>query len=195
VVPKAASSLLPPVFSYAQARRAGYSKHEIYRLRDSGRIEVISRGVYRRSKTPLLEEDLAEVAVKAPRATLCLASALVRHDLTDEIPARTDIALPRRTRAPSVLAPVRWHHFEVDTFDIGRTLLTLEGHTAIGLYSAERSIIDAFRLRGTEGHELAHIALKRWLRKPGHHPAALLRVAKHFPRTLTPLRKALELLL
>ena len=186
---------LPQVFSYAQARRAGYSKHEIYRLRDAGQIEAISRGVYRRSVAAILEEDLVEIALKAPHATLCLASALVRHGLTDEILARTDIALPRRTRNPSVLAPVRWHHFEVATFELGRTQLSLDGHTTIGLYSPERSIVDAFRLRATEGHELAHVALKRWLRKPGNHAAALLQLAKHFPRTVTPLRKALELLL
>lgn len=192
---KAHPSLLPQVFSYAQARRAGYSKHELYRLRDAGQIEAISRGVYRRSAATALEEDLAEIALKATHATLCLASALVRHDLTDEIPARIDIALPRRTRNPTVLAPVRWHQFDIATFEIGRTLLSLDERTTIGLYSPERSLIDAFRLRATEGHELAHAALKRWLRRPGNHPVVLLQLAKHFPRTVTPIRKALELLL
>jgi predicted transcriptional regulator of viral defense system len=138
--------------------------------------------------------DLLEVAHKAPQATLCLVSALSRHGLTDEIPDRTHVALPRRARAPSVGAAVCWHRFAPETFDVGRTLVKLAPGVEIGLYSPERSIVDAFRLRGREGHELAHEALERWLRKR-NQPAALLRLAKHFPRTLTPIRKALELLL
>lgn len=138
--------------------------------------------------------DLLEVAHKAPQATLCLESALSRHGLTDEIPDRTHVALPRRARAPSVGAAVCWHRFAPETFLVGRTLVKLAPGVEIGLYSPERSIVDAFRLREREGHELAHEALKRWLRKR-NQPAALLRLAKHFPRTLIPIRKALELLL
>jgi predicted transcriptional regulator of viral defense system len=191
---KREAASLPPTFSYAQARAAGYTKHAIYRLRDTGRIEVLSRGLYRLKSDEVLDLDLLEIAHKAPQATLCLASALSRHVLTDEIPDRTEIALPRRTRPPSVLAPVRWHQFERQTFEIGRTLVPLTAGVQIGLYSPERSIVDAFRLRGVEGHELANEALKRWLRKR-NQPAALLRIAKHFPRAVTPIRKALELLL
>jgi 2-polyprenyl-6-methoxyphenol hydroxylase-like FAD-dependent oxidoreductase len=65
----------------------------------------------------------------------------------------------------------------------------------IGQYSPERSIVDAFRLRGREGHELGHEALRRWLRRSGAQPAHLLEMASKFPRALTPLRQALEVLL
>jgi hypothetical protein len=188
-------SQLPAMFSYAQARAAGLSKHELYKLRDEGVVELLSRGLYQRANAASAHLELAEIAHKAPRGTLCLTSALSRHGLTDEIPARIDVALPRRTRPPAVGAPVHWHQFEVTTFDVGRTLLALEEGATLGLYSPERSVVDAFRLRATQGDELAHEALKRWLRRPGNQPAALLRLAKNFPRTVNPIRKAMELLL
>jgi hypothetical protein len=93
------------------------------------------------------------------------------------------------------LSPVQWHLFDAATFDIGRDTLRLDADTRIGLYSAERSIIDAFRTRGHGGHELAYEALKRWLRRRAAHPSTLLKLASRFPRAATPIRNALEILL
>lgn len=187
---------LPPIFSYAQARQAGLSQRRIYWLRDQGLIEPLTQGTYRRAGAGLdADPDLVEIATRASRATLCLASALARHDLTDAIPAKIDIALPRGTRRPPTAAPVKWHVFDADMFDIGRDTLALTGDARIGLYGAERSIIDAFRLRHQEGTDLAHEALKRWLGRRGSSPAELIRMAHHFPKALPSLRAALEILL
>lgn len=72
--------------------------------------------------------------------------------------------------------------------------LTDEGLT-IGLYSPERTIIDAFRMRHHIGADIANNALKRWLRRRGSTPATLLELARSFPRTLPILRTTLEILL
>lgn len=188
---------LPLIFSYGQAREAGLSQRRIYWLRDRGLIESLARGTYRRADgTMTADPDLIEIAMRAPRATICLASALARHDLTDAIPSKIEIALPRRTRRPPTAAPVRWHAFDPVNFDIGRDTLPLTGSTyRIGLYGPERSIIDAFRLRHNEGADFAHEALKRWLRRPDSSPAALIRMAEDFPKAQPALRAALEVLL
>jgi hypothetical protein len=193
---RAKVAALPPIFSYSQARQAGLSQRRIYWLRDHDLIEPLAHGTYRRCDLVIAEDpDLIEVAARAPRATLCLTSALARHDLTDAIPSKIDIALPRGTRRPPTAAPVRWHLFAVDTFEIGRESLALSGAEQIGLYGPERSIIDAFRLRHTEGSELAHHALRRWLRRRNSSPADLMRMAQHFPKAQPALRTALEILL
>ena len=186
---------LPSSFSYAQAREAGLSHRRIYWLRDHGLIDSLAHGTYRRTDAPVdADPDLIEIAARASAATICLTSALARHDLTDIIPARIDIALPRGHRRPPTAAPVTWHGFTAEKFDIGRKTLPLsEG--AIGLYDAERSIIDAFRLRHQEGPELAHGALRRWLRRSEASPAGLIRMAEGFPKALPTLRAALEILL
>ena len=187
---------LPPTFTYSDARRSGLSERRLYQLRDDGLIEVISRGLFRRTDaSTLVDIDLLGIARRAPLATLCLTSALARHGLTDEIPATIDVALPRGTYRPAVTAPVTWHLFDPGTFEIGRTTVPLDERTSIGLYDAQRSIIDAARLRHREGSELVYGALRRWLRQRGSSPTELLAMAKHFPHSERTLREALEILL
>lgn len=183
---------LPETFRYSEALDR-ISERQFRRLKDDGSIIALSRGLYRKSDW-LGDEDLIEIAAKAPQATLCLRSALARHELIDDIPAEIDIAIPRGSWTPETTAPVRWRHFDTESFDLGRGSLDIDGGRSIGLYSAERSIIDAFRLRHLEGADLANEALKRWLRQSGQ-PSELLALARSFPRALTALRETLEILL
>ena len=155
-------------FRQSEAARAGINSRTLYRLRDAGTIERIGRGPYRRSDAPTADLDLIEIEARRPDATLCLASALAHHGLLDAIPARIDIAIPRGQTAPETTAAAQWHFFDRATFNLGRTDIPIAGTNAtIGLYSPERSIADAFRLRGSEGYETATEALKAWLRQPG----------------------------
>ncbi len=133
--------------------------------------------------------------MRAPRATLCLTSALARHGLSDAIPARIDVALPRGQRHPRTQAPASWHAFAADTFDLGRDELRLTDEASIGLYDPPRCIVDAFRLRHLEGPETAIEALRRWLRRRGSQPATLLTMARAFPNAEPALRAAMEILL
>jgi len=185
---------LADTFSYAQARAAGLTKHRLYQLRDSGSIEQIERGLYRRADADIGNLDLIAVAARIPTSTLCLGTALARHGLSDVIPSLTDIAIPRGHRRPAAPSTIHWHFFHPDTFEIGRETIMLD-HLRIGLYSPERCIIDAFRMRGIEGHEQAYEALRRWLKIRGSQPGKLLAMAQQFPRAATPLRRAMEALL
>ena len=103
---------LPSTFTYAQALEAGLSHHRLYGLRDTGTLEQVGRGLYRKADAELTDLDLLEVAKRAPEATICLLSALARHDLTDAIPARHDIALPRDKWHPRLSRVIQWHSFE-----------------------------------------------------------------------------------
>ena len=183
---------LPDTFRYSEALEH-ISERQLRRLVKDGKVITLSRGLYRKSDW-LGDDDLIEIAAKAPQATLCLRSALARHDLIDDIPAEIDIAIPRGSWTPETIPPVRWRHFDPDTFEIGRSRLDIGGDRGIGIYSAERSIIDAFRMRHIEGSDMAIEALKRWLRRGGQ-PSELLGMARSFPRTLTAIREALEILL
>jgi predicted transcriptional regulator of viral defense system len=188
-------SLPAAAFSTAMATDAGVGARELRRLSDNGTINRIARGLYRRADLPPANLDLIEIVTRRPDATLCLSSALAHHSLVDVIPARIDIALPRGARIPRTDTPVSWHHFDAATFALERTELAIDGADAtIGLYSPERSIVDAYRLRGSEGYEIAPEALKNWLRRRGSHPSALMDIARQLPRASGPLRHALELL-
>lgn len=183
---------LPDTFRYSEALER-ISERQLRRLLAEGEIANMARGLYRKSDW-LGDEDLIEIASRATQATICLRSALARHELIDDIPAEFEIAIPRGSWMPETSVPVRWRNFDLDTFTIGRELLDIGGSRQIGIYSAERSIIDAFRLRHLDGQEMAIEALKRWLRGGGQ-PSQLLRMAKSFPRTLTSLRQTMEILL
>lgn len=187
--------MLPPTFTYREALDAGLTKHQLYLLRDSGQVGPIARGLYRRTDAAdLVDLDILEIARRAPRATLCLTTALVRHGLTDANPATIDVALPAGSHRPDVTAPVTWHLFDRATFDIGRDTLPVDARTRIGVYHPQRCIVDAFRLRHREGDDLAYTALRRWLRHPGNSPGALYYMARQFPKTTKAIKEALEIL-
>ncbi|MGH9271199.1 MAG: type IV toxin-antitoxin system AbiEi family antitoxin domain-containing protein [Ilumatobacteraceae bacterium] len=185
---------LPPIFTHAAARARGVSDRALYRWRDDGRIEQLARGIYTQPGV-VADPDLVEIAVRAPNATLCLTTALARHSLIDDIPPTVDAAVPRLQRLPRTTAPVTWHRFDEDTFTIGRDVIDVYDELTIGIYSPARSIVDAFRLRHLYGEDQAVAALRRWLAKPGNHPAELLAVARHFAAAHPSLVRVLQVLL
>jgi predicted transcriptional regulator of viral defense system len=184
---------LPSVFTYTAALAAGISAERLYAYRDTGVIEQIGRGRYRWADAAGSDPDLLEVAYRAPRATLCLLSALARHDLTDTIPDCVDVAIPRGARIPALRPIVNVHVFARNTFDIGRQEIDIGDHFKIGLYSAERSLIDVVRLRHREGRHVAWEALRRWLRRRGAKPSTLIEMARHFHGAELAIRHALEI--
>ena len=104
----------------------------------AGSVKRVGRGLYRRSDAEPVDYDLLEVAVKAHRPTLCLVSALAQHELTDIIPPVHDIAVPRGAWRPLVSAPVRWHKFDVTTFDVGRGEIYVDGERGAAALAAPR---------------------------------------------------------
>lgn len=174
------------------AAEIGLSRTGLYRAARTGRFERIARGLYLPADASGADFDLLEAASRRDDATICLTSGLAHHELTDTIPSALDIAIPRGARIPATDAPINWHLFHAATFDLGRTTITIPGSTlTIGLYSAERCIADAFRLRDQLGYELGVEALREWLRRGGK-PARLIELATELPRTRTPLLAALE---
>jgi hypothetical protein len=186
---------LGDVFTWAEAKRAGVSNRRLYGLRDAGDLTALGGGVYRWTDAPPADLDLIEIAERVPRATLCLDTALSRHDLIDVVPAAIDVAVPRGAHRPALRAPVRLHVFDGDSFDIGREELDVGGRRPLGIYSAERSLIDVIRLRHDQGADLAWEALRRWLNRRGRNPGQLLAMAQQFAGAEAPLRSALEVLL
>ncbi len=176
------------------ASRLGISKSTLYRGAHAGKYERIARGIYRSADALPADWEWIEAATRRPDATICLTSALAYHDLTDTIPDAFDVAIPRGARIPRTDAAISWHSFATATFDLGRTTIPIPGaELCIGIYSPERSIADAFRLRGDLGYELGRDALREWLRRGGK-PAQLLTIATQLPRTKQPVMQALDML-
>lgn len=186
---------LPPAFTYTQARAAGMSAERLYAYRSQGVIEQVARGLYRWADAPQIDQDLLEIAHRAPRGVLCLVSALARHGLTDIIPPRIDIALPRGSRTPALRETIQVHMFARETFELGRDEISIGDKLSIGIYSPERTLVDVIRLRHREGLDVAWEALRRWIARKGSKPAALLAMAKQFRGAEKSVRAALEVVL
>lgn len=178
----------------SMAAQGGLSRSALYRGARAGRWERIARGIYLPAEAWAADWDQVEAATRRPDATICLISALVHHDLIDEIPRALDVAIPRGSRTPASTGAIAWHHFDRPTFEIGREQIPIPGsHQRIGIYSPERSIADAFRLRGEIGYEPARDALREWLRRGGR-PARLIDTASRLPRAKSPVLQALQML-
>ena len=131
-------SSLSPVFTYSDAMAAGLSAERLYRYRNEGYLEQLGRGLYRRTSASPADHNLLEIAHRVPEGTLCLITALARHGLTDVIPDRIDVAVPRGRRIPALQSPANVHVFAKDTFDLGRGMVKVGDGLTLGLYSAER---------------------------------------------------------
>jgi predicted transcriptional regulator of viral defense system len=186
---------LPAVFTYSEARTAGLSAERLYAWRDQGILDQVGRGLYRWADAEEGDQDLLEIAHRAPRGTLCLVTALARHGLTDTIPPQVDIAIPRGSRIPALRETVAVHVFSRETFDVGREELVIGKNLSIGIYSPVRTLVDVIRLRHREGPDVAWQALRRWLARKGSQPAALLSIARRFHGAETAVRDALQVVL
>ena len=186
---------LPSVFTYTEAVARGLSAERLYAYRDQGIVEQISRGLYRWADAPEIDQNLLEIAYRIPEATLCLTTALARHGLTDNIPARIDVAIPRGHRISVLHSPVDIRVFSKDTFQLGRGQFKVGDGFSVGLYSPERSLVDMIRLRHREGTDVTWDALRRWLRRKGAKPAALIEMSKSLHGAERAVRNALEIVL
>ncbi|MDY0003360.1 MAG: type IV toxin-antitoxin system AbiEi family antitoxin domain-containing protein [Polyangia bacterium] len=162
-----------------RALALGIHPRTLYRLRDEGRIERVSRGVYRlASLATLSNPDLATVALRVPRAVVCLISALDFHGLTTEIPREVQIALPRGTRTPSIdHPPIRVFRFSGEALTAGIMDVDLD-EVSVRIYDPAKTVVDCFRFRNKLGMEVVLDALTRWRDRRMGKPADLLRYAR-----------------
>ncbi len=183
-------------FRVREAVAVGIPRHRIYRLRDEGALIVLSRGVMQSvDSDPAMNTELAALAARVPDATICLSSGLSYWELSDELPARIDLAVPRGAHWPKIdMPPTRLHRFAADTFGLDR----LAQHTGAGeqfwIYSAPRCVVDAMRLPHIVGRDVALSALARYARQAGGDPLRLTALARRLGGERR-VREALEVIL
>ncbi|MGC4174010.1 type IV toxin-antitoxin system AbiEi family antitoxin domain-containing protein [Demequina sp.] len=96
---------------------------------------------------------------------VCMTSALAYHGLGDAVPEQPmDLAAPRGIHVPvrARLDGIAWHAFGGRSFEVGREEHAEGDGFPVFIYSAERAIVDAYRLKRYMGHEAGPAALARW---------------------------------
>ena len=163
----------------SEAIHAGISRRTLYAMRDAGVLERLSRGLYRLASLPgLSAPDLVTIASRIPGGVVCLISALAFHELTTQVPHAVDVAIARGTEKPRInYPPVQVYWFSGDAFSKGIETHTIDGRQ-IRVYSAEKSIADAFKYRNKIGMDVALEALRTWRSRRRSRVECLLEYAR-----------------
>ena len=183
-------------FRVRDAEELGVAGYELRRLRDSGDLVDLGRGVYQRADAPPSATiDLATISTRVPNGTISLNSAMAYWNLTDEIPSTVHVAVPRGAHRPRIsYPPTTVHVFAAATFELGRIRREGDEGGEFWIYSPERTVIDAMRLPRIVGRDQGLEALRRYLAFTGSRPAELMDIADAL-RAAQPVRHALEVLL
>lgn len=149
-----------PFFTAAEAEAEGVSRQELAFLAREGDLERVYLGTYRFStyepQVDFMWEDLALIAASTPNAVICLISALIYHDLSDQIMREMWIAIPNKSYSPK---RPNTRVTRMRNTELGRITIQL-GEYRVQIFDRERCVVDAFRLLSKE---IAIKALQRYL--------------------------------
>ena len=171
---------LPKPFRFSEAMAIGIHRDTLRRLKQSGHVEQLSRGIYQvASSEDLLQPDLSIVFCKVPDAVLFLISALYFHKLGTQIPREISIAIPRNVRIPKIVyPPTRVFRISESCFSEG-----IEKHEVdnkiINVYSKSRTVVECFKYRNKIGMDVTMEALREYRTQPDFQVSEILWFARY----------------
>lgn len=179
----------------SRALSLGVHPRVLYGLREAGRLQQVSRGLYRLTDLPELgNPDLAAVASRVPQGVICLISALAFHGITTQIPHQVDVAVPRGTKQPRLdFPPIRLFRFSPPVYRAGVEVHRVDG-VEVKVYNAAKTVVDCFRFRNRIGVDVAVEALRILHARKKASMRELLNYARlcRVERVMTPYLEALQ---
>ena len=144
----------------------GIPRARLYSLVRSGAVERHGRGTYAAAGHALTaNHSLVQVAKRAPRAVICLLTALRFHNLTTQHPAEVWVALAEKARAPRLDYPrLRIARFSGLALTEGIETHRIEG-VEVRIYSAAKTVADCFKYRNKVGIDVSVEALRDFTRR------------------------------
>lgn len=137
------------------------------RLVKAGKLERLARGMYGLPGAAVSEHrSLAEVALRAPKGVICLLSALRVHDIGTQAPFEVWLAIPHRAAVPKLAQPqLRIVRMSDRALAEGVQSIKVDG-VAVPVFSAAKTVVDAFRFRNKIGIDVAIEALRDgWVKR------------------------------
>ena len=164
-----------------ELRNMGISATTISRAVEAGDILRIGHGLYQAADAKTdLHMNLSEVAKRAPKAVICLLSALAFHGLTDQLPRKVWFAIGAKDWTPKIpYPPIRMVRFREPYYSEGIETHVIGG-TKVKMYSIPKSIADAFRNPKLVDRSVAIECLRSALEQRKARPGDLMSAANAF---------------
>lgn len=165
--------------SFSELDKAGFNKAIVKVSLENDNIVRLDRGLYSLSEgISFSNPDYVAISIKIPRGIICLLSALVFHEATNEIPKYIDVAIPRGTHENKIkYPPVKFYRFAPNTWKAGVEKHEIEGHK-IKVYSLAKTVADCFKFRNRIGVNIAREALKTAVIEKHTKPKDIMENAK-----------------
>lgn len=157
----------------------GVAATAIARAVADGAVVRIGRGLYQLpGSEPDLHSAFIEIAKRAPKAIICLTSALSFHQLTDQLPRKVWIAIGAKDWTPKIDYPrIRIVRFREPYLSNGMEVHHIRD-VELRVYSVTKTIADAFRNPQLVDRSVAIEAMKSALIDRKATPGQLATVAR-----------------
>jgi predicted transcriptional regulator of viral defense system len=161
-----------------ELRAEGVTPTTLSRMLEAGEVVRLGRGLYQLADADVdTQHELAQAAKRIPKGVICLTSAIAFHGLTDQLPRRVWIAIGPRDWAPTAdRPPLRIVRMAKSLLDADVERHDIEG-VEVKIFSAARSVVDAFRHERSVGRNLAIESLREALRQRAATPAEISNLA------------------
>lgn len=173
-------------------RTAGINAETMARLVREGVVIRPARGLYQLADSvPDARHSLAEASALAPKAVVCLTSALQFHELTLQMPSVIWMAIERTGWKPKVDYPLlRFVRFSGRALTDGVERHRIEG-VEVPVFDPAKTVVDCFRYRNKIGLDIALEGLREGLRRRRVTPDQLWAYA-HSARVWSVMRPYVE---
>ena len=180
------------ILRMSELKSHGVHPPTLSRLVEEGVLNHPSRGLYEIAGAEVdLHHSFAEVAKRAPKAVICLVSALQFHEITLQLPRGVWIAIGSKDRKPAIEYPqIRVVRFGAAGLSLGVRTHTIDG-VAVKVFDPSKSIVDCFRFRNKVGLDVALEALRQGWRSRKANPDTIAAYARKL-RIWTVIRPYLE---
>ena len=150
-----------PMLAASDVRALGWSGQLLLKLHYAGKLERVSRGLYRFPGANISEhQTLIEICQRVPKAVICLLSALQYHEIGTQQPCEVWVALPEATQTPAkAYPPIRIARMRGDAYASGIETV-IENGGSIRVYGVAKTVADCFKFRHKIGLDVALQALK-----------------------------------
>ncbi len=111
----------------------------------------------------MMNPDLVKVALRIPKAVVCLNSAAYYYQLIAGVPSQVFIALPKSAEKPRLDHPnlhITW--LSSTPYAMGVSFIDVDGF-GLPIYNREKTVADCFKFRNKIGLPVALEALKNYL--------------------------------